>query len=175
MATVSNQPAWLRGPVAGIPALLQPVAHALIDADEDVRKFVPGLSTQEIAAHPGGAASVGYHVKHAMGSLDRLFTYARGESLSTAQRAALAAEADPDLTPTVGAALVAAFDEAVERALEQLRTTADTTLLETRGVGRAQLPSTVLGLLFHAAEHTQRHVGQLVTTTKIVVASSTLG
>ena len=159
---------WLRGPVPAVPALLQPVAHSLLQCREEMTAHVAGLPLEQIWARPSGAASIGFHARHAAGSLDRLFTYARGEPLSAAQRAALAAEADPDLAPGVGAALVAAFDEAVERALEQLRTTADTTLLETRGVGRAQLPSTVLGLLFHAAEHTQRHVGQLVTTRKIV-------
>ena len=123
-----------------------------------------GLTPEQIWARPSGAASVGFHARHAAGSLDRLFTYARGERLTSTQLAVLAAEAHPDLSPGVGAALVVAFDEVVERALEQLRTTGETTLLEARGVGRAQLPSTVLGLLFHAAEHTQRHVGQLVTT-----------
>ena len=118
---------------------------------------------------PKGAASIGFHARHAAGSLDRLFTYARGEPLSSAQLVALAAEANPDLTSNAAATLVVAFDAAVERALEQLRTTSETTLLDARGVGRAQLPSTVLGLLFHAAEHTQRHVGQLVTTAKLLL------
>ena len=164
---------WLRGPVPAVPALLQPVAHSLLQCREEMRAHVAGLTPEQIWTRPSGAASIGFHARHAAGSLDRLFTYARGEPLSTAQRAALAAEADPDLTPIVGAALVAAFDEVLERALEQLRTTSETTLLDARGVGRAQLPSTVLGLLFHAAEHTQRHMGQLVTTTKMVTSSST--
>ena len=159
---------WLRGPIAAVPALLQPVAHSLLQCREEMRAHVAGLTPEQVWARPNGAASIGFHARHAAGSLDRLFTYARGERLSAAQLAALAAEAHPDLTPRVGAALVAAFDEAVERALEQLRTTAERTLLDARGVGRAQLPSTVLGLLFHAAEHTQRHVGQLVTTEKVL-------
>jgi hypothetical protein len=163
---------WLRGRIAAVPALLQPVAHSLLQCREEIGAHLAGLTPQQIWARPSGAASIGFHARNAAGSLDRLFTYARGESLSTAQRAALAVEADPDLTPTAGAALVAAFDLAVERALEQLRTTAETTLLDARGVGRAQLPSTVLGLLFHAAEHAQRHVGQLVTTAKIVARSA---
>ena len=108
-------------------------------------------------------------MRHAIGSLDRLFTYARGEQLSPAQLRALR-ERGP--MPTSARAsrtlLVAEFDTAVERALAQLRTTDPATLLEPREVGRARLPSTVLGLLFHAAEHTQRHVGQLVTTAKVV-------
>lgn len=101
-----------------------------------------------------------------MGSLDRLFTYARGELLSDAQRHVLTQESvsDPGLAAED---LLAAFDAAVERALDQLRSTDAATLTDIRHVGRAQLPSTVLGLLFHAAEHTQRHVGQAVTTRKL--------
>jgi uncharacterized damage-inducible protein DinB len=159
---------WLRGPVPDIPAMLQPVAHALLQCREELTAKVTGLTPEQIWERPNGAASIGFHARHAAGSLDRLFTYARGERLSSAQRAALAAEENPDLAPNAAATLVATFDEAVERALQQLRTTSETTLLDARSVGRAQLPSTVLGLLFHAAEHAQRHVGQLVTTLKVL-------
>jgi len=165
----SRQPeVWLRGPVAGIPALLQPVAHGLLQCREEVREQVAALEPAQIWTRPGSAASVGFHVRHAAGSLDRLFTYARGETLSAAQKAALAVEMDPDHEAGAGARLVAQFENAVDRALEQLRQTSETSLLDARGVGRAQLPSTVLGLLFHAAEHTQRHVGQLATTIKVL-------
>jgi len=158
---------WLRGPVPGIPPLLQPVAHALLQAVEEVRRVVGPLSPGPLWARPGGAASVGFHVRHAAGSLDRLFTYARGEGLAAEQRAFLAAEAEPGSPPEEAAALVAAFDRQVGHALAQLRETRESTLLEARGVGRLQLPSTVIGLLVHAAEHTQRHVGQIVTTARI--------
>jgi uncharacterized damage-inducible protein DinB len=107
-------------------------------------------------------------VRHAIGSLDRLFTYARGEPLSPAQLNALAHEADADHAAGIAPRLVAEFETAVERAFEQLRATPETSLLEPRTVGRARLPSTVVGLLFHAAEHTQRHVGQLATTLRVV-------
>ena len=107
-------------------------------------------------------------MRHAIGSLDRLFTYARGEQLSRDQLSALREEGRMDEREGIQQALVAEFDESVERALAQLRATDAATLLDPREVGRARLPSTVLGLLFHAAEHTQRHVGQLVTTAKIL-------
>jgi uncharacterized damage-inducible protein DinB len=79
-------------------------------------------------------------------------------------------EAEPGSPAEEAASLVSAFERQVDRALAQLRDTSEATLLETRGVGRLQLPSTVIGLLVHAAEHTQRHVGQIVTTARIVQA-----
>ena len=164
-----NQPeVWMRGPIPEILPLLQPVAHSLLQSLEEVRAVIGPLSAADLWARPGGAASVGFHVRHAAGSLDRLFTYARGEGLSVEQRAFLDAEATPGSPPVQAAELASAFEQQVERALRQLRTTPELTLLEARGVGRLQLPSTVLGLLFHAAEHTQRHVGQIVTTARIV-------
>lgn len=172
MASVSDLPeVWLRGqPVPGISPFLQPVAHALLQAVEDVRRTVDPLSVEQLWARPGGAPSVGFHARHAAGSLDRLLTYARGEGLSEEQRAFLAAEGEPGSPPPEAAALALAFERQVEQALAQLRATPEPTLLEPRGVGRLQLPTTVLGLLVHTAEHTQRHVGQIVTTAKIVKA-----
>ena len=161
---------WLRGQLPTIPPLLQPVAHSLLQCREELTASVTGLTPEQIWARPRGAASIGFHAQHAAGSLDRLFTYARGEQLSPTQQALLASEGNADLTPGIDARIVAAFDEAVEKALQQLRTTNEATLLDARGVGRAQLPSTVLGLLFHAAEHAQRHMGQLVTTAKVLSA-----
>jgi uncharacterized damage-inducible protein DinB len=160
----------MRGPIADVSAALQPVAHSLLQSVEEVRATLPTLTLEEIWSRPKEIASVGYHVRHAMGSIDRLFTYARGEQLSDEQFGVLVAEADPTERPREGAELVEAFEAAVERALVQLRVTREESLREVRGVGRAKLPSTVLGLLFHAAEHTQRHVGQMVTTAKVVRA-----
>jgi len=164
-----NEPeVWLRGPLPGVPALLKRFAHSLLLCREVFAATLRALTAAQLWARPGGAASVGFHLRHAAGSLDRLFTYARGERLSRAQLAALATEGDEDTAPGAAQALLAALDEVIARALEQLRSTKDASLLETRGVGRAQLPSTVLGLLFHGAEHTQRHAGQAVTTARIV-------
>jgi hypothetical protein len=167
---MSEPEVWLRGALPDVAPLLQPVAHSLLQCRLEVRATVPTLSDSELWATPGGAASAGYQVRHAIGSLDRLFTYARGEQLSPTQQRALAAEGRSDERVGIQESLVADFEAAVERALAQLRATDPATLLEPREVGRARLPSTVLGLLFHAAEHTQRHVGQLVTTSKVVRA-----
>lgn len=161
---------WLRGPIPGISSLLQPVAHALLQAVEDVHRTLDSLPVAHLWVRPGGAPSVGFHVRHATGSLDRLFTYARGEALSEEQRAFLKAEAEPGSSPLEAATLAQDFERQVGRALAQLRATPESSLLEPRGVGRRQLPSTVLGLLVHTAEHTQRHVGQIITTAKIVRA-----
>ena len=159
---------WMRGALPGYAPLLQPVAHSLLQSLEEVRERVATLTPEQLWVRPGGAASAGYHVRHAAGSLERLLTYARGEQLSAAQLEALKKEGEPDLEAGAPARLVQLFSVAVERALAQVRNTPEGTLLEPRGVGRAQLPSTVVGLLFHAAEHTQRHAGQMVTTAKIV-------
>lgn len=165
---MSRPEVWLRGePVAGVPALLQPVAHSLLQCVEEARAVVAPLDADALRRRPGGAASCAYHLRHASGSLDRLTTYARGAMLDDAQLAALAAEGRED-EAAEGAALLSALERQVEAALAQLRATETATLTEPRDVGRARLPSTVVGLLFHAAEHTQRHVGQLVTTAKVV-------
>ena len=159
---------WLRGPIPGVAPLLQPVAHSLLQCREEIESHVLPLTPARTRARPGGAASIEYHVVHAAGSLDRLLTYARGEQLSETQREALAAESGVRTDLQSVAALVEFFTAAVDRALEQVRSTPEGTLLEAREVGRKRLPTTVLGLLFHAAEHTQRHTGQVATTVRMV-------
>ena len=165
---MSEPEVWLRGPIEHVPPMLQPVAHSLLQCRNEVRATLPPLAPADVWARPGGGASIGYHVRHAVGSLDRLLTYARGEPLSEAQLAAMRNERRAEEREGIQDSLLAEFDAAVERALAQVRATDPSTLLEPREVGRARLPSTVIGLLFHAAEHTQRHVGQLVTTSKVV-------
>jgi uncharacterized damage-inducible protein DinB len=170
MTDMSKPEVWLRGPIAGVPPLLQPVAHSLLQCREEIDAAISDLTPEQIWREPDGAASLGFHVRHASGSLDRLFTYARGSSLSEAQRAALAEELRPDATLTA-ADLLAAFGAAVDRALQQVGTTDERMLTDQRSVGRAQLPSTVIGLLFHAAEHMQRHAGQIATTARLALAA----
>ena len=162
---MSQPEAWLRGPVPGVPAPLQPVAHALIQAHEEAEEAVAALDDGTLWRTPGGAASVGFHVRHMAGALDRLFTYARGEGLNEAQRAALKIEGTPGAT---GAEVLSELREAIDRALAQLRVTEPARLDDPRLVGRAQLPSTVRGLLHHGGEHALRHAGQAVTTAKIL-------
>jgi uncharacterized damage-inducible protein DinB len=163
---------WLRGAVPGFPAELMPVAHSLLQIREEVAPVVLPLSHEELWARPGGAASIGFHLRHLAGSLDRLLTYARGESLGEAQQVALDAEERAGSADEQPVILLRLVDDAIGKALDQLRGTRLETLHEQRSVGRAGLPSTVLGLLVHAAEHAQRHAGQIVTTAKIVRASA---
>lgn len=162
---MSTTEVWLRGPVAGIPALLQPAAHALVQAREEVDEIAPGVPADVLWAHRG-AATAGFHLLHLAGALDRLFTYARGEALDDAQKAAARAEATdhPELD---GAALARLVGAAIDKALDQLRRTDAATLTTERRVGRAGLPTTVGGALFHGAEHTSRHVGQFITAVKL--------
>jgi len=162
---------WLSGPVEGVPPLLQPVAHGILDAAEQIRSAIEGLSGAELTSRPAGVASIAFHVRHAAGSLDRLFTYARGEELSEKQRGELAQEKAADDSAVRAAALIDLFEDSVARALAQLRSTDESALLEKRTVGRMKLPSTTLGLLFHGAEHSSRHAGQVVTTSKLVRSS----
>ena len=160
---------WLSGPIEGVPPILMPAAHALVGARNDLGAAAGGLSVEQVWERPGGAASVGFHLRHIAGSLERLYTYARGLPLSDAQRAALRVEGDPG-TPAAGAqALLELVSRAVDEALDVLRSTRDAELLEFRPVGRAKLPSSTLGLLFHGAEHTQRHTGQVIATAKILL------
>ena len=166
---MSNLPEpWLRGPVAGICATLQPAAHAFIMAREDVTAAVTDLSVDQLWARPGGAGSIGFHLAHLVGATGRLLTYARGESLSADQKAYIGYEKDiATIKPSV-VELVAKWHAAVDAALAQLSATPESSLLDARAVGKAQLPTTVLGAIFHAAEHASRHTGQIVTTAKVV-------
>lgn len=163
---------WLTGPVHGIPSLLVPVAHSLLQARKDAARAVAGVSQEVMWMRPHGAAPAGFHLFHAAHALDRLMTYARGEQLHDAQQHALLLERSPDLDVD-REFLLEVFDLTIDRSLLQLRCTPENSLLKERAVGSARLPSNVLGLLYHASEHTARHVGQLITTLKIVRPDST--
>jgi len=159
---------WLRGPVENIPSLLQPVAHALLQAREEVNELLQDFPNELLWKKPAGAASTGFHLQHLSGVLDRLFTYARGSQLDKEQLAALKREGDSQQTKATAAELVEAFNEQVDKALKSLGEIDEQKLSEYRSVGRAQLPSTTMGCLFHAAEHTMRHLGQLIVTVRVV-------
>ena len=159
---------WLRGPIAGVPAPLQPVAHALLQASEEIERIMHDVADEQLWERPHGVASVGFHLQHIAGVLDRMTTYARGDGLSDAQFAALKAEGVRPEGGTSAGALVATLQERVRLTIDILRTVPEDTLTEPRSVGRSGLPSTVLGLLVHGAEHTMRHLGQLLVTVRVL-------
>ena len=169
---MANTEWWQRGPVDDVPAVLQPIAHILLQVRESVGELVENLTEADWNARPTGVASAAFHVRHITGVIDRLFTYARGNALAPHQFELLRLEgahlSDSDV-PTILDALSAQVDAAIA----ELRTIDVATLGDFRGVGRGQLPSTVIGCLTHGAEHSMRHVGQLSVTTRIVRPRST--
>ena len=167
MATIKQPEYWMRGQVENIHALLQPVAHTLLQARDEVNEMMQHFPSHLLWQKPAGLASPAFHLQHLSGVIDRLFNYAKGEQLTAQQLNELAAESKEDSNITTDLLLLR-FNKQVDAALAQLNQTDETTLTEFRGVGRKQLPSTVLGLLFHAAEHTMRHTGQLLVTTKVL-------
>jgi uncharacterized damage-inducible protein DinB len=158
---------WLRGPLEGVPALLQPVAHALLQAQEEIHHALQGFREAQLWEHPAGVASVGFHLQHIAGVLDRLFTYAEGRLLSGEQLHYLAMEGKSEPGCNLSS-LLFVLDTQLAITFKKLQAIDTATLTEVRGVGRQQTPSTVLGLLFHAAEHTMRHTGQLLVTVRVL-------
>lgn len=166
MALTKLPEVWLRGPLPTIPATLQPVAHALLQAKEEVIEIMKDLPDEYLWERPAGVAAPGFHLRHIPGVIDRLFTYAQGSSLSQGQLDALKAEGQNNGETVLQ--MVETLSKKIDWALEKLSGSNEATILETRTVGRAQLPSTVLGLYFHSAEHTMRHVGQLLVTVRVI-------
>ncbi len=167
MKNNSKPEVWLRGPIEKVPAQLMPVAHALLQAREDVSELI-NIDKSVLWERPNGAASVGFHLLHVSGSLDRLMSYAKAKSLTEEQRQALAVEKAGGDSSFDAEYLVRNLAKTIDKALQQLQETPEEIIFAERKVGSAGLPSSVLGLLFHAAEHTQRHVGQLMTTLKVI-------
>lgn len=157
--------AWLEGKIEGVSLMLMPTAHALVQSARDIEKACENLTTEEIRREIAGAASINFHLKHISGSIDRLLTYAKGLPLNDEQFEFSANEnrADSDAEIQIKRTL-----KSIEKMIEEIKQTPEEILFEPRTVGRKNLPTNVFGLLFHIAEHTQRHVGQIITTAKIV-------
>lgn len=158
---------WLRGPVPGVPAELQPVAHALLQAREEIEAVAGGLDEAQARARPGGVASVAFHVFHLAGATDRLLALALGTPMTDVQlhhREQELTQDVPDEVPT----LLVDLQRSVDAAVDALRAADPTTLGQAREVGRIRYPSTVRGVLCHIAEHAARHAGQVVTTSMIL-------
>jgi len=162
---------WLRGTLPEYPLELQAVAHAILQAQEEIHKLMKGFPTILLWEKIEGMASPAFHLQHIAGVLDRMATYSQANPLNSDQFLYLKTEGvkNDDLDTNN---LIMLLDEQIAKFLQILSQTDPTTLIEYRGVGRNQLPSTVGGLLFHAAEHTQRHFGQLFVTVNILKAKS---
>jgi uncharacterized damage-inducible protein DinB len=166
-AQVHQPEPWLRGTLTDVPAVIRAVVHALELAREDAERWCGDLTGVEVNARPAGLPSVAFQLRHISGSADRLLTYAEGRELSQEQMAELAREAEGAM-PHV---LLREFGKSMEGASQRIRDFIGDDLEAERFVGRRRLPTTLGGLLVHVAEHTQRHVGQMVTTAKVVKAS----
>ncbi len=155
---------WLRGPIPGISPLLAPVLASFRQAAEDLARHTAGLTPEQIWTAPPGLGPVGFHLRHIAGSTERLMAYLQGKELTSAQLAALQAEHQPGPGREE---LLAALDSAFRDAEAVVRSLDPSILAEPRWVGRQRLPTTVIGLLTHIAEHTQRHVGQAIVTARL--------
>jgi len=154
---------WLRGTLAEVAAVPRAVLHALQLAEEDLVRWCGALSEAQLNARPGGLAPVAFQIRHIARSIDRLLTYAEGRQLGEAQMAALRTEMDPGTDDP--------FEElrvAIQQGSARIRALSSADLETARVVGRRELPTTLGGLLVHVADHTQRHVGQAITTAKLV-------
>lgn len=159
---------WLRGSLGEVPAVARAVLHALELASEDVRRWAGPLNDARLKLRPTGLPSVAFQIRHIGRSMDRLLTYAEGGALTAEQLAALKTENDENVRRPE---LFAEFDETMARSMIRVAALSREDLEKPRFVGKKRLPSSLGGLLVHIAEHTQRHVGQLITTAKVVAAS----
>ncbi len=155
---------WLRGTLTDVPPVQRAVLHALELAKEDVERWCDDLSYAELNARPAEIAPVASHIRHIARSMDRLLTYAEGKPLSPEEIAAMKSEMDPGATRNE---VFAEFNRALQEAAARVRAFSPEDFSQPRSIGRQQLPTTLGGLLVHVADHTQRHVGQAITTAKI--------
>lgn len=158
---------WLSGPIEGVDPLVAPIFYTFEQTRQELAQHTAGLTVEQLWARPHGLTSVGFHIRHIAGAIGRLSTYLRGEALSEQQLAALKQEGEPGASRED---LLEAVARATADCEAYLGTVDVGTLRDFRGIGRKQLPTTVHGLIVHIAEHTFRHLGQTITTIKLVRA-----
>lgn len=162
---------WQRGAIPNVPPLLQPVAHALLQVGEEAHRIMQEFPDELLWKRPGNIASPAFHLQHIRGVVDRLFTYARKELLTKEQMDALLIEGKEEKNSSSAKELIEQLDKQIDDAIKELKSVKEDTLTEARGVGRKQIPTTLIGLYFHAAEHSMRHIGQLLVTVRILKAA----
>jgi hypothetical protein len=158
---------WLRGPIPDVSPLVAPVLYSFEQAREDLAEHTEGLTTEQVWARPLDLAPLGFQLRHIAGSVDRLVTYLMGKPLDETQMAALRTEMDASASRDE---LLKEVNRALDQAEARIRSIDPASLPEPRVVGRIQLPTTVIGLLVHIAEHTQRHIGQAISAAKLARA-----
>ena len=162
---------WQRGAIPNVPPLLQPVAHALLQVGEEAHRIMQEFPDELLWTRPGNVAPPAFHLQHIRGVIDRLFTYARKEQLTKEQMDALLIEGKEEKNSLSAKELIEELDKQIDDAIKELISVKEDTLTEARGVGRKQIPATLIGLYFHAAEHSMRHIGQLLVTVRILKAA----
>ncbi len=168
----SKSEVWQRGPLENIPIILQPIAHALLQAREELNFIMKDFPESLLWERPAGIASPAFHLQHLRGVLDRLFTYAKNKSLTHEQLTALSSEGNKENVNANIVELIDLFNKQVDVSINELRNINTNELTEVRLVGRKKIPSTLMGLYVHSAEHTMRHIGQLLVTVKLLKAGS---
>lgn len=156
---------WMKGPVPDVPALLQPVVHALLQMQKEIHDDLDNFCDENLWICPKGMASVGFHLKHIAGVIDRMFTYAEEKTLTEDQWDYLRSESRSGLKLSD---LLIHLDGVIQSAVNRLRQVEEKHLTETRFLGQKKIPVTLIGLLFHSAEHGMRHMGQMKVTAKVV-------
>ncbi len=162
---------WQRGPVENIPALLQPIAHALLQANEELYEIMDSFPEKLLWERPGGASSPAFHLQHLTGVLDRLFTYAKEQALTDEQLYSLSIEGNKEKCPSDLSTMLKLFHKQVDLSLNELSKTNIDTLTHRREIGRQKIPTTLIGLYVHAAEHTMSHISQLLVTLRVLQSS----
>jgi uncharacterized damage-inducible protein DinB len=162
---------WQRGAIPNVPPLLQPVAHALLQVGEEAHRIMQEFPDELLWKRPGNVAPPALHLQHIRGVINRLFTYARKELLTKEQMDALLIEGKEEKNSSSAKELIEKLDKQIDDAIKELISVKEDTLGETRGVGRKQIPTTLIGLYFHAAEHSMRHIGQLLVTVRVLKAT----
>lgn len=159
---------WMRGPVRGIPPILQPLALVLLQVQEDIAELIQADLEKHLWIKPFGLASIGFHLQHIPGVIDRMMSYAMGRMLTTVQFEYLRKEGAPQQPAQTIAKLKTGVASTITAVLDQLKTLSDTNLTEIRYLGRKRISTTQIDLLFHAADHAQRHYGQLLVTVNLI-------
>ncbi|MCC6862147.1 MAG: DinB family protein [Bryobacterales bacterium] len=166
--------AWLRGPLDGVDPLIAPVLRSFQQAAEELAEHSRGLAPEQVWARPHGMTSLGFHLRHIAGSVDRLSAYVAGRQLSAAEMEAMRAEQQEPASPSDWPLekLLEEVDRSFRRAEALVRAIDPASLRDARAVGRKQIPVTVAGLLVHIAEHTHRHLGEAISASKLARAAA---